>query len=397
MRPWKTLQYVNNNGGLKGGDCVHAAPGTYRQAGSLLLTKGGNENRPTGYVTYIGAPNHASRITGSSNLFLITLMASYIIIDGFNIDGTGTADAAIANYAEDGGDAHHLKILNNIIHDSGGGGVGLVRTDYFTVSGNIIYNTSGKSPWQESGISVWEPHQIKGFNATLPADSDPVHIVISNNILYNNKETAAIKGLHTDGNGIIIDDWWDTQTSPHQPYPHKGLVQGNLCYNNGGKGIHVYYSSNVTVANNTVYNNSLDTQNNGTWRGELSNVCSNNVTWINNVSWAVPAPSHPILKFNTAMIEAGSGCPTDNVVWKNNITFNGTPGQPSLHFFNAVDGAAKERNFLAANKAGMNPLLSNFKPLSNSPVIGSGMPTPDFPPRSLDGNLMPVPPNLGAY
>jgi len=395
--PWKTIQFANNSGVLRAGDCVNVAAGTYFQNGGLNLTAGGNANTATGYVTYIGAPNLSTHIVGSSNWFLINIQASYLIINGFDIDGTGIPDAAICDNPSPGGIGHHIQILNNAVHDSGGGGILLNHTDYFTISGNVVYNTAGKSSYQESGISVYEPQPITGFTAQLPADLAPFHIVISNNIVYNNTETSAIAAPHSDGNGIITDDWLDTQNAPNKPYPYKGLVQSNLVHDNGGRGIHVYLSANVTVANNTLSCNNQDTLDTGTWRGELSNAASNNVTWLNNIAWACPNLASPELQYNTAVLEGTYGNYSDaNVVWKNNLTYDYTSGQASLNF-NTPTGATEQSAFMAANKAGMNPQLSWWQPLSNSPVIKTGVATPSYPPLSLDGSAMPTPPDIGAY
>jgi hypothetical protein len=71
----------------------------------------------------------------------------------------------------------------------------------------------------------------------LPSDLAPFHIVISDNVSNDNMETSAVSYPHTDGNGIIIDDWLDTQDQFPQPYPYQGLIQANLIYDNGGRGI----------------------------------------------------------------------------------------------------------------------------------------------------------------
>ena len=89
-----------------------------------------------------------------------------------------------------------------------------------------------------------------------------------NNVSHDNLTKT---GNHTDGNGIIIDDFQSTQTSGFQNYTFPTLVDGNVVYNNGGKGIAVHWSDNVTIRNNTAYHNNTDNKNTGTWRGELSN------------------------------------------------------------------------------------------------------------------------------
>ncbi|NJK87032.1 MAG: DUF1565 domain-containing protein [Bacteroidales bacterium] len=67
-------------------------------------------------------------------------------------------------------------------------------------------------------------------------------------------------GIPTDGNGIILDDFhcsqsWDIGQTGGVNYPHASLIENNLCYNNGGRGIHIFNSDNATIRNNTCYYN----------------------------------------------------------------------------------------------------------------------------------------------
>ncbi|MGO7536933.1 right-handed parallel beta-helix repeat-containing protein, partial [Rhizobium leguminosarum] len=84
-------------------------------------------------------------------------------------------------------------------------------------------------------------------------------------------------------------DFQSTQASGHPNYTFKTLVENNLVYENGGKGIQVTWSDSVTVKNNTAYHNNQDPANSGTWRGELSNSASSNNTWVNNIAVADPS------------------------------------------------------------------------------------------------------------
>jgi hypothetical protein len=234
------------------GDCVHVAAGVYPQRGTLYLQASGNSNTSTGYIAWIGAPNHATQVqaTGSDMGYLVQFHANYIVWDGFDMNGGGDWKATdnILQAGDDGlpgGPGHHIQILNNWVHDAGGGGIGAISTDYFTIKGNIVWNTAHTSGWQESGIGVWEPRATKNFTPTLSLDRAPFHIVVMNNISHDNFIIAG--NGHTDGNGIIMDDFDCAQVRPHVVYPYKALVQSNLAYNNGGRGIHVYSGGNVRI------------------------------------------------------------------------------------------------------------------------------------------------------
>src|SRR5262249_59863401 len=102
-------------------------------------------------------------------------------------------------------------------------------------------------------------------------DAPGFHNVIAQNIAHDNSNPPG----GTDGNGIIFDDGRHTQ-SDKLPYTPATLIENNLVYFNGGGGIHVFRSTNVTVRNNTAYwNRQLPGK--FTWRGDLSNQESDDV------------------------------------------------------------------------------------------------------------------------
>lgn len=402
--PWATIQHANDSGVLTGGDCVNVAAGNYVQAGkgysALDLTSGGNANSPTGYVTYISAGGHAAKILGNPSLInLVNIEAPYIILDGFEFDATSVISDAVSDASHQG---HHLMLLNNLIHDAGGAGIGFSKTDYLTVYGNGIYNNAFPNPVKASGISIYEPEQVTGFVAT-PADSTPFHIVIQNNVVWGNStqnSCAAAPGcVQSDGHGIIADNWLHTNDAPYVAYPYQGLIQSNLTFNNGGAGIAFFLSQNVTAANNTAYNNNLDTNILLKSRGEIFVVGSNNVTLTNNIMYAFPVASDPILGSNQALFETNALAPGGNytgIIWESNITFNGTLGQASATFATPTS-VSDLATFVATNNAGVWPMLNPYQPVSGSPAIGTGTSTPSYPPKSLCGAPMNTPPNIGAY
>ncbi|MEI9930446.1 MAG: hypothetical protein WDM89_07805 [Rhizomicrobium sp.] len=91
----------------------------------------------------------------------------------------------------------------------------------------------------------------------------PFHNVVAWNETYTNYNTC--QGSDTDGNGIIMDSF-STGNGNTVEYTKPTLVAFNVSYNNGGGGVHIFFSSNVTAANNTVYNNYLDPYNVGAAR-----------------------------------------------------------------------------------------------------------------------------------
>jgi parallel beta-helix repeat protein len=147
---------------------------------------------------------------------------------------------------------------------------------------------------QGSGIAIVVPSAIPNYT---PSGMDltyalPFHNVISFNVSHNNGLTqcgTASNPYDTDGNGIIIDTF-KNETSK-VIYPYQTLVAFNIAYNNGGGGVHIFRSSNITVANNTTFNNQIDPFNNGTGRPQIDINNGDNNVFVNNIAYGVQATS----------------------------------------------------------------------------------------------------------
>jgi hypothetical protein len=393
-KPWKTIQNADNGwpNTPVAGECVNVLPGTYRISQTIVLGNGGNTNTPKGYVVYRSTVPQGAHIVAQSDIGdLIQLWAPYIIIDGFEIDGNNAATSGhgIDGCADGGGDdliAHHFWAINNLIHDMGGAGLSTCTAEYIWWKHNVIYRTSSTNPYEVSAIDIWQPAALaNGSYKPAAADQANYHIMVAFNDTHDNGEGPSIPSPHTDGDGIIIDTTLGSADCPTcgTPYPGNILVMGNLSYNNGGGGIHVFLSNNVTVINNTVYNNYLDTLNPGTARGELSNGGSQNITWLNNIAVAVRssgvlANNKPIVTFPV------SGGFTDSGTWTKNIAYGASVTSDSTSYVNP-----------STNMIGVNPQLvslggSDFIPIKQSPAVGKAVPEAYLP------SLPPLP-NIGAY
>jgi parallel beta-helix repeat protein len=394
--PWKTIQNAEastNKTKPQAGGCVNVLPGTYRISNTLIFSHGGKGNTPTGYVVYRSTvPQGAHIIAGQAwSTFggdMIMLWVPYIVVDGFEIDGNNSLAAGQGiNGCADGGGysliAHHFIAINNIIHDMGGAGLSSCHADYITWKHNVVYNTSSTSLFQVSGIDLWEPEALAAGSYTpTAADNVPFGITISYNIARNNGEGSAVPAPHTDGNGIIVDTTLGSSTCPTcgTAYPGNILVLGNLAYDNGGGGIHVFLSENVTVADNTVYNNFLDPLNPGTLRGELSNGGSKNVTWVDNIAIAVPGSG--ILTRNEPIVTFPVGSFPDSGSWTKNIAFGAPVTSDATSYVNPAT------NLIGVNPQMTNPAGGNFVPLAGSPALGRGQPESYIPSPTSD---------IGAY
>jgi parallel beta-helix repeat protein len=240
------------------------------------------------------------------------------------------------------------------VRDCRGGGISFDQSDHLLCEWNIVYRNAFWDRDQHSGISVYQP-QRRG-----PDDSSGYDIVIRNNTSFSNenKTDNVLFGRPTDGNGIVIDDSQNltAPTGDGQTYDGSMLVENNLCFNNGGQGVHCYQSENVTIRNNTLYRNmrSFD------FGAEVSVVRGNNVLVYNNILCA-NNNKNAALKF-----EGGR-------VWFNfNLIHNG----PALGMRNGPDTIYQSPRF---DSEGF------FTLGSNSPAIDAGLTHPNGFGLDVDG------------
>jgi serralysin len=338
--PWRTINKAMK-ANLKPGDEVVVRSGTYKE--SVSITKDG---APGNYITLRSEKPGGAKIIATKELG-IRIDANYIEVEGFDVSGASRSGI-------NGSRVHHVKITDNISHHNTTAGIFFKESDFLTIEGNVSHHNAASGP--SSGISILHAMRLGGGDS-----GGGYRIILRDNKSYDN---ITKYGPHTDGNGIIIDDFNNSQTNlPRYNLPV--LVEGNIVYNNGGEGIQVFQSDYVTVRNNTAYHNSLDKQSTSSWRAELSNTNSDHTNWINNIAVA----NTKVDKDNVALENTSSGGSKNvDVVWTNNITFNGKPGDDSVRASggNSLPGGGN-------NKLGVDPKFvnapSNFKLLPGSPAL----------------------------
>jgi parallel beta-helix repeat protein len=325
--PWATLahaQTAQTNG--TGGVCINVAAGTY--TGSLLVTAGGAGPTAGGYLVYRcqGLDTCHILASGGGHLVGIKQPANFVVFDGFNFDGNNTstlgglADACVGSDGDTygtGQSSHHIWLLNNIMQNCNLAGISLNNKEWYYILHNTVENNAWTSGYQGSGIGMVVVQCIESGNANCASGSTyaggtgtytpsgmdttygyPFHILVQYNNVHGNQILSPANGgtvacgSHTDGNGIIFDTWLD-ETNHTLVYPYQSLASGNLTYSNGGRGIHVFSASNVTVANNTGYGDAQDICNNSYGLGELSQAGGDNNLWINNIAVAVQTTNTP--------------------------------------------------------------------------------------------------------
>jgi hypothetical protein len=305
------------------GDTVLIMNGVYKNVAKALsavsIKRSGTANA---WIRYKAYPGHFPKIQHNTwNGILISSGASYIEINGLEVIGNNaniTLDYAMSEKNNrqnpltsgncinvDGrtnGHVHHIRILNNKVHDCGGTGISAMQSDYVTVDNNVVFNNAWYGVYGSSGISMlnnWNSDKNQGYK-----------MFVTNNKTYNNRMYIPwiAVGKITDGNGIIIDTTRNDQNnSKLGVYQGRTLVKNNLTFNNGGSGIHTFLSEHVDIVNNTAVLNNQSPEIDG---GQIFANVSSDVRILNNILYAYPGK------------EVNSNNKNKNVVYDYNIYLN---------------------------------------------------------------------------
>jgi len=298
-QPFKNIQYAADL--TNPGDTVYVMDGTYDKTNDqdvFHITRSGDAIG--GYINYLAYPGHHPKLKAIDAWNHIVVSASYIKIDGFEMEGdnanltlaegearythfvqnkpTSTIDWNYVRKTQTNGiyikpgsvvaTPNHIIISNNIVHDVPGGGISAEKSDYVTIENNTVYNNSWYTLYATSGISILTPKDSD-------SNTTSYRNVVRNNRVYNNKTLVKWEKTqdYSDGNGIIIDSSLNVPA-----YTGKTLVTNNLTYLNGGSGIHSFHSSKVDIINNTAYQNSSQLN-----YGEIFAQSSDQVNVLNNI------------------------------------------------------------------------------------------------------------------
>jgi len=233
------------------GDTIIVLDGTYSE--EIFLRRSGN----LGEEIVIRAENQeGARLLG----FIHGRETNHIVIDGFDITNSddGVITQGIVFF-----DAHHITITNNLVRDSFGGGISFNGSDSILIEGNTTSGNAFFSPDAHSGISIFQPQRREEAEGEYG-------VIIRNNISFNNFNIVGnqncCSGRPTDGNGIVLDDYQNSQqrdgiNGSGIDYDRRTLVENNITFANGGNGIHVFRSHDIDIRNNTSVDNLLNLNN----------------------------------------------------------------------------------------------------------------------------------------
>ncbi len=270
----------------KAGDVICLLDGEYIMSSAITINSGNSGSEAKGWIVY--KAYHAGKATlkgtstfdsDQSTFFHIVGGGHHVEIRDLRFDGVNVVNKAVFCQGNDNTRtwSHHVRVINNVIINTGASGIASKSCDYTWVLDNKIHNVGYNRGWS-SGISLnsqkWVDKKA-GF-----------HSYVINNLVSGvydccgvSSNPAIIDDI-TDGNGIIIDRGGNTPPT---------LIANNLVYQNGGRCIHIFFARNAWIVNNTCYKNSLDLRlgNDGSNEkkvGEYTIIDSYDNHHINNIS-----------------------------------------------------------------------------------------------------------------
>jgi parallel beta-helix repeat protein len=262
------------------GDTVTVGDGTYSEDEVKIENKKGSPDRR---LLLKAAHRHSAILQSTTRYHALTVMGS----TGVTVDGLQVCIKEPEKHRLFGilvADSNHITIRNCYIHDVGSTGIQANSGEHYIVEDNIVRNVAWATGAPNgSGISFYHPRYVEDYK------EGEWGILCRRNIVFDNycpfKEFTEFP---TDGNGIILDDFKNSQKhnkgGQEGGYFHPSLVENNLVFNNGGRGIHAFITDNVTIRHNTLYQNNHELARYLPygWNGDL-NINGDRNTVYNNV------------------------------------------------------------------------------------------------------------------
>ncbi len=322
---------------------VKAEPGT------TIYLRGGtysDQTHGTNIIRRSGTPDNWIRITpypgervelvagGQWGNGFEVQAASYIEISGFVIRGRSDSIHGSGVFGKDG--AHDVRVANNYIEGFGGAGISFVKSSRVRIEGNEVRNNAMRSHYQGSGISLYRSEGAAGAGIS--------NVIRNNYVVGNRNEVRATDGRITDGNCIILDEL------DLSGYQGSTLIENNVCLENGGRGVLLFWSSNVTARNNTLIGNGWSPEL-SSGRGEMAAGHGTNIVFNNN------------LVFNRSGVSSFVRT-NAQATFTNNYVMSGPPPDAGNHLLNP------DRQYF--NGASASGPVTNFRPTSSSGLAGTG-------------------------
>jgi hypothetical protein len=280
LNPSDDIQVAIN--GASPGDVICLEPGTYTPAATITINKSLTlqgpqadvDPRPSaGTTRTAGSSSEAIIDSAPSNLGRIFYIdADNVVLNGLEVK-SGTADMIRQSNAHSG-----TVVQYNIIHDGRGDeGTQLAGCTACAMEYNYVYDIA--SPGDalnfadslNSAIRYNEVHNIGSENAAIYVYGS-TNTTIQCNLVYDVHNNDGIKlgaknggDAALTGGSILYNIVHDTVQDGIAVYTSNTLVEGNEIYNSTSENGAIYVAftvAGVTISNNAVHDNALDT---GKW------------------------------------------------------------------------------------------------------------------------------------
>jgi hypothetical protein len=388
--PWKTLNQavtaINANT-IKPGDRV-LCKGSFEETITLDHKGTAVDAKAGRYITFANwgaAERPLLTIPNAGNPYANAINIRYcygIRIEGFEISAqpgsSDTTNRSLNGVGITATRSFFLNFKNNWVHNFGQAGIGTARSGRIVIENNKCWDNSWTSPSDGSGISLYQNFDYTDNNTSLTTtDPNPRNYqnIIRGNACWGNANKVSNgqpnpPDQFTDGNGIIIDDSSQTQdilyqfdgvtkdVDERQNTRQRGgvLIENNICTSNGGRGIHVFISTDVY---------------------EINNTCDNNGTRLpkSAANFTVAEASNVVLKNNISYARTGQSAIEVSGEWptiQNCLIYNG-PVCTTEGVLIPLDAT----NIIGDPKFG-NAATGNYALQSGSPAIDNGNSTNTF-------------------
>ncbi|MFN8280229.1 MAG: right-handed parallel beta-helix repeat-containing protein [Saprospiraceae bacterium] len=366
----KTLQYAANMS--QPGDTINIAQGIYRSGQKNLLRI--SQNGTVDHWIYYKAYGQERPILYISNESAISFnLASYIQIEGLEITQDPEYISRFSNFDQkdnitskgngilfersrnEGYLSHHIRLKNNFIHDCPGTAIDVNSADYLDFVFNTIQANGNLSSNNNCGIRM----QFLSAFDQKPGD----HIQIMYNSISDHRQQGALARINNTceesygGAGIAMrNNRFDPYQANRPAYQHGILISNNIIYLNGGPGIDIFETNNLSLINNTLYQNN---QNNESRCGEIVIDKTKGVRAYNNIIAArLGLPGSAVNNYEGVSFK-------NNLYANTKIYFKGEKDLNEDPLFTTTDHHLGQYNFelrpkSSAINTGFNELLSPY-------------------------------------
>ena len=259
---------------MRGGDYFHPEYGeafdgsrSINQVAKIQVN--GERDKP---ITLRNYGNEFARIVSDEGGILID-KANYWIIEGLELQGsTQSLDygKAMADWwADDNSrssgngiryrEAQHITVRGNVVHDFPGGGIANNRSDCVKVENNIVYNNGW---WSSAGTHGIANSKLKTVSGCDDGESE---LIMRGNLVFANRSIiishvfskAKVALAIDEGNGMHAQN--NTKDDDGKPlFSGRALIENNLLLYNGKAGFGINTMDNITVRNNSFYQNAKE-------------------------------------------------------------------------------------------------------------------------------------------